>query len=659
MPETHKEILERFNDDYEADRNNREDGTEDLNFIGGDQWDDSVRIQRQAAGRPIITINNTGQFIRQVSGDLRQSMPALELLPADDDTDPMLADIYSGLVRQNEYQNQATGAYVWAAEQAIGCGIGHWQYGTKYADDDTFNQEITIDRIMDPFAVVWDGSATKLNRSDAQCCFVTEWLSKEKYKKEFKTNATPQDFPVENAWRMSTLNWQREDRVRIASYWYKVPKLKKIGLLKTGEVIELDKIPRHLMQFLQIVRERTVQGYDIKHQKVSGDAILSEEEWAGRYIPIIPVIGNELAIENRIMRYGVVRWMKDPARLYNYFRSAAAEVIATQPKAPYLVPFESIQGLEAWWNRANVDNLPYLPYKLDEKFPNARPTREAPPQASAAMYQEAQIAEADKHSTTGIYPSSLGQKSNETSGRAIEARQREGDTGTFVYFDNFHHSMQWGGTVHIDLISRLYDGERIVRILGKDESEQMVPINKVVNNGGQPYIINDISQAKFDIRVKTGPSFASAREAARANLSDLVKANPAIMDRIGDLYFDVQDFQGAKKLAARWKKGMDPKLLGDDPEAQQAPPPDPVIEAIKQIQVKQLAANVDKTQSEATKNKAQTAEIIATVHGKAIDNHKQIDANAFDHVRHIDSITPQSDGLPTQLPMPQAQPVAP
>jgi Phage P22-like portal protein len=654
MTETHKEILKRFDNDYAADRANREDGIEDLNFVGGSQWDDHVRIQREDAGRPVITINDTGQFIRQISGDLRQAMPSIEPVPVDDNQDPVMADIFAGIIRQDEYQNSATSAYVWAAEQAIACGIGHWQYGTKYSDDDTFNQDITIARIMDPFAVTWDSSSSKLNRSDAKCCFVTEWISKEQYKRDFKTDSTPTDFSVPVTWTNSLLNWQREDRVRIASYWYKVPRKKRIGLLASGEVIDLERIPRDLVQFLDVKRERTVETFDIKHQKLSGDAILSEESWVGRHIPIVPVIGNEVCIEGRVMRYGVVRWMKDPARLYNYFRSAAAEVIAKQPKSPYLVPFHSIAGLERFWDKANGD-LPYLPYIVDEKMPNAGPTRLPPPQPSTAMYQETSIATEDKHAATGIYPSSLGQRSNETSGRAIEARQQAGNTGTFVYFDNFHQAMQWGGTIHIDLISKLYDGERVVRILGRDASEQTVTINKTVGNLGDPFIINDISQGKFDIRVKTAPSFVSAREQAKEALTQLVASQPELMAVIGDLYFESMDFPGAKKIAARLKKTMDPKLLGDDPDAAQPEPQDPVIEALKRLQVAQIQKNVEKTAAEVGKTKAQTVEIIANVHGKAIDHHTKIDDSAFSHVKHLDSITPQADGLPTQLPVPQEE----
>jgi Phage P22-like portal protein len=326
----HKEKLERFETYWEADRNNREDALEDLDFAAGDQWPETVRQQRETAGRPVVTINNTGQFIRQISGELRQSEPAIEPIPVDDNTDPMLADIYSGLIRQVEYQNSAQSIYTYAAEQAITCGIGHWQLGTKYSDDDTFNQDITIKRILDPLAVVWDSNAVELNRDDAMECFVTEWVSKDAYKRQFKTKTTPTDFPIANTYSYSNLNWNREDRVRIASRWFKVPVKKKIALLKSGEVIDLSRVPRDMMQFLDIARERDVESFDIKHERLSGDDVLDAEDWAGKNIPVVPVIGNEICVNGRIIRFGLVRWLKDPARLYNYFRSAAAEVIATQ-----------------------------------------------------------------------------------------------------------------------------------------------------------------------------------------------------------------------------------------------------------------------------------------------------------------------------------------
>lgn len=642
---THKEMLDQFEVDWQADRHNREDGMEDLEFAAGNQWPDEVRKARQAAGRPLYTINKTGQFIRQVSGELRQSNPAVEFVPVDDKTDPFLADIYQGIWRGIEYRSAASAAYAWGAEQAITCGIGHWRLETCFKEDDSFDQDIKVKRIMDPFSVSWDMGATEIDRRDAMHCYVSEWITKEQYQRDFKTKTTPNDFPEALTYSQNNMFWSSEDRVRIASRWFKVPVKRKIGLLDTGETVDLTKLGR-VAQFLNVVREREVMGYKIKHQKLSGDAILSEEDWAGNGIPIIPIVGNELCLNGRVMRFGVVRWMKDPARLYNYFRSASAELIGTQPKAPYIGTLKMFEGLEDWWNKANTDNLPYLPYNPDEGAPGAAPQRIAPPQPSAAMYQETSIADADMNATTGIYPASLGQRSNETSGKAIEARQREGDTGTFVYFDNFNHSIQRTGELGQDLIAKTFDGERTERILGKDETEMMVTINKTMMTPDGPVIVNDISQAKFDIRVKTGPSFASGREQAKQALTELVTQNPALMPVIGDLYFEAMDFPSAKKIAERFKKTMQPGLVSEEEGGTPQPQADPIMEMAQRVALLEKQATIENKQATTGKVRAETAKIMSETHGKAIDNESRLHSHARDQYSFEN---PPQEGAQDQL----------
>ncbi len=629
MTDSHKEILEQFEHDWQADKHNRDDGLEDLEFAAGNQWLESVRTQREQAGRPVITINKTGQFIRQVSGDLRQSNPSITFVPVDGKTDPHIADIYQGIMRQIEYRSAASSAYAWAAEQAITCGIGHWQLKTRFADDDTFDQEIIIERKMDPFSVVWDAGATEIDRRDAMHCFVTEWLTKDKYKKEFKTNTEGDNFKVPSSHSNNTLYWNTEERVRIASRWFKVPVKRKLGLLDTGQTIDLTKMGTNA-RFLNVVREREIKAFKVMHQKVSGSDILSEEEWAGSNIPVIPVIGNEICIDGRVIRFGVVRWMKDPARLYNYFRSASAELTGLQPKSPYIGTLKMFEGLESWWNRANTDNLPYLPYHVDTDAPGASPQRIAPPQPSAAFYQETQIADVDMNATTGIYPAALGQRSNETSGKAIDARKTESDTGTYVYFDNFNHAIRWTGEQCAELIAKIYDGERQVRILGPDETEQDAVINKTIMTPMGSMIINDISQAKFDVRVKTGPSFASAREQAKQMLTELMGRNPELMKVAGDLYFEAMDFEGAKKLAERMKKVMPPGLVSPEDGGAQPPPADPMADVAQRVMLAEKQALIENKHAATTKTKAETAKILSETHGKAIDNEARLHGHTRD-----------------------------
>lgn len=593
--DTHRDVIQRFESYWDDDKDNRDDALEDLKFQAGDQWPDKVRKQRESDGRPVLMVNRIGQFIKRVSGTLRKTHPAIEPIPVDDQSDPILADIYAGLIRQIEYQSGASAAYAWGGQCAIACGIGHWRIDTKYTDG-SFDQEICIKRIVDPLAVIWDG-ASEIDRSDAMECFVTEWVTEQEFKRRFpKANVKhPSDFPVSGEGDFS-LYWRSDSRIRIASQWFKSPVKRTIGMTAGGQVFDITKMSNIGIQTLGITREREIEDFEIKHRAISGDDFLTDmEDWAGRHIPIVPVIGEEIAFDGRTVRHGVVRWAKDPQRLYNYWRSAAAEAIALAPKAPFLVPYKSIEGLEKFWNKANTANLPYLPYNPLDGFPQHVPQRAQGAQPPSAMWQEAAVASDDMKATTGIYDAALGNRSNETSGVAIEQRQEETDTGTFVYFDNFNQAIRRTGQILVDLIPKIYDGERVARIIGKSGEEEFVPINKVVMDLDGPVLVNDITTAKFDVRIKTGANYANAKEEARAELGALLQAAPQLMGVIGDLYVETLDFEGAKKIAERLKKTIPPQISG---EPQQ---PDPMAQAAQRLEMAGAEAKVAETQAKAQK----------------------------------------------------------
>lgn len=609
----HNEIIEQVEQDWRADRDNRDDALSDLKFAGGDQWNAAVKSQREAEGRPVVTINRMGQFIRQVSGNLRQSYPAITPVPVDGGTDKVLSDIYGGLVRQIEYRSAASAAYAWGAECSIACGIGHWRIETGYSDDDGFDQDIMIKRIMDPLSVIWDAGATEIDRSDAWRCTVTELIPLDEYKRRFPKagRTTPTDFPTQPT-TQSTLYWTQNDKVRIASYWYRVPVKKLLGITERGQVFDLTKMPKVAVQSLGITRTREAESYKIKHVVMDGNDFLTEDEdWAGCYIPVVPCIGSEIAYDGTVIRHGIVRWAKDPQRLYNFWRSAAAELMGMQPKAPWLLTAEMIEGHEATWQAANRVNLPYLLYNKDPEAPGLTPKREAPPAPAVAFAHEAEISEGEMKATTGVYDAALGNRSNETSGVAIEARQQQTDNGSFVYFDNFNHAIRRTGQILVDLIPKIYDGERVVRILGTDDQEAFVPINQTIKTIDGPVMVNDISAGKFDVRIKTGPSYVNARQQAKDELGKILQADPQLMQVFGDLYFESQDFAGADKLAERMKKVIPPNLTQEGPPQPQGP--DPAQQAAMQVQMAEMQAKIKKLEAEAA-DKEQSAI------GKQLDN---------------------------------------
>jgi len=598
-----REMRERWDRALDHDRDNRKEALVDLKFVAGEQWPDSVRQERESEGRPVLTINRMPQFVRQVTGDMRQNRPSIKVRPVDDRGDPAIAKIFTGLIRSIEQQSDAQESYIGGAETSARCGMGHWRILTQYAGDDVFDQDIVIQPIVNPFAVVWDPQSIRVTREDAGWCFVIDRIPLVEFQKrwpEARTTGWDGEDGTEGD------NWFSGDDIRIAEYWCKKPYNRTLALLRNGEVVDLSGGENDgLGQPYDIVETREVESFKVVRHMVSGcEELEPEVEWIGRWIPIVPVIGEQVHIGERIVRHGVVRFARDPQQLYNYWRTTAAETIALAPKAPWLVTKEQIKGQEALWQEANVRNLPYLVYNPDPKAPGVAPSRVAPAPIPAALLTEANVANDDMKATTGIYDAALGAKSNETSGRAIMARQQESDVGALIYSDNLARSIRHTGVILVDLIPKVYDTARIVRMLGEDDTEEFVAINAMQPDGS---VLNDVRVGKYDVAVMVGPSYATKRLEASDSLMAFVQAVPAAGAVIADLIAKNQDWPGSEQIAERLKRILPPGVDPDAPPQQ----PDP-----------RVAADAARAQADVEKTRVETQ-------GKQLDNaQKQLELAA-------------------------------
>lgn len=603
---THDDILRearaRFERAHGAEREARAEALEDLKFRAGEQWPDQVLQERRAAGRPVLTLNRMPQFVRQVTGEIRQNSPAIVVRPVDGGTDPALAATMTGLIRHIEQASDAQVAYVTAAESAAVCGVGHFRIVTEYAGDDAFEQDIRIRRIANPFAVWWDPDAQEMTREDARWCFVTERLPLADFKARWPAARTAGfDGPGEGGGEEA--RWWDGDCVRVAEYWVKRPVVRRLALLAGGATVDATGLDEAALAALAPVRTRRAEGHKVERWLLNGVEILEGPvEWAGRHIPIVPVIGEEVHVGDRTVRHGIVRYAKDPQRLYNYWRSTAAETIALAPKAPWLVTPRQIEGQKAAWEGANRGNPAYLPFNPDPAAPP--PQRIAPAWPPAAMFQEAGIAAEDMKAVTGIHDASLGAPGNEISGRAILARQREGDTGTYAYIDNLARAIRQAGRILIDLIPRIYDTERGIRILGEDGTQRFAAINTVVPGPAGPTILNDLSAGKYDVTVETGPGFSTRRVEAAETMMAFVQAVPQAGALIADLIARNMDWPGAEAIAERLRRALPPGIAGDAPAA--PPMPDPLL----RLATAQAASEIARTE--------------AATEGKRLDNARKL-----------------------------------
>ncbi len=303
----------------------------------------------------------------------------------------------------------------------------------------------------------------------------------------------------------------------------------------------------------QIIATRKVKSHIIERYLLSGDEILEgPTPWAGRYIPIFPVVGSEVALETKTIRHGLIRFGRDPQQLYNFWRSAAAESIAMAPRAPFLVTPSMIAKFKGQWDTQNSVRRPYLLYEPDPDAPGGRPMREPPPAVPQALVQESAITADEMKATTGIYDAALGARSNEISGVAIRARENQGGNATLHYQDNLLATLHHLGTALVDLVPKIYDSERTVRILQNDDTHAAVPINvPVMGVDGKPMLLNDLNQGTYDVRVKIGPAYSTRRAETATSLLQFAAAVPQAANVAADIIARNMDFPGADDIADR------------------------------------------------------------------------------------------------------------
>ena len=613
----------RFEIGETYEQENREEGRVDLEFLCGDQWTQEAIENRK--GRPMLTINRMPQFVRQVVGDIKQSRPSIKVHPVDSDADPKIAELYQGLIRNIEVLSDAKEAYFNASENQVAAGEGYWRVITDYATDDAFDQDVLIEKIPSPFAVTMDPMSNKMTGEDAKWAFVTERMSKEEFKQAYP-KASDTNFDAGK--NVSSMHrWLDGDSIRIAEYWYSEDETQLLAQLEDGSVIDITDIEQP--PEIGIVKTRKAVKRCWYRAVINGAEVLEKpQKWPGAFLPIVRVVGEQVNLGEKVIRHGVIRHARDAQRMYNYWRSAQTEMVALQPKAPYILDPKGIVGYEEYWNQANSANIPWLPFDFTAAG-GSKPFRESPPVGSSGMGQEIALAAEDMKATTGIYDASLGNRSNETSGKAILARQKESDVGTYTYFDNLTRAIQYTGRILIDLIPHVYDNERVVRVLGEDESEEMVRINTVLPTGE---VVNDLTVGKYDVTVAMGPAYSTKRQEAADGMLMAIQGNPQLWGIIGDLLAKNLDWPGAEEMAERMQKMLPPELKPkpdeNDPDAMQqmqaaaqAQQQQSQLQKMQiRMQMAEMKAKIDKLNAEVAEKAANTMETAVDTEGQKIEN---------------------------------------
>ncbi|SAJ96560.1 hypothetical protein UA18_03450 [Burkholderia multivorans] len=665
MAEKHKTIIKRAHDRFAAavawESEARSLFKDDMRFLyadpdNQDQWNAAVRAQRQLAGQPMVTINKTHTHWLHVVNEGKANKPSIQISATGDEATYESAQVFEQIIRRIEYISDAQSAYSKAMECQVGGGIGYWRIVTDYTDDDSFDQEIFIRPVNDPLSVYMDPHIKRRDGSDARFAFIFDDMPRDVAEKKYGKLAG------KTVMGEGELSWTRKDSIRVAEYYEREESKEWLYAIESDDggimlVRESDLPAENRDLFDKAMDEgraqrRRVPKFGVQWYLIVGDEIKDQSTWAGKYIPIIRVVGEEVVIENRLDRKGLVRYLKDAQRAFNYNASAALEFGALQSKSPYTAPVEAIEGLENYWATANTQNHAYLPYNHADEHGNPIPSpqRQQPPSSAPVFMEGMQAAEHELMMASGQYEATFSEQGNEVSGIAIEQRQKQGNRVTFHFQDAMADAIRFTGVQLLDLIPKIYDTRRVLRIRAEDGKEHQIqidpeskkPLAQQENAGeAQAASIFNPAVGKYDVIAKCGPNFDTRREKAFDAMTQLLAARPELSNVIGDLYMGTADFPSADKLQERvrnWIKATNPAVLGEV---------DPRVQSLTQ-QIHQAAAIIQSLQQQ--------------LHDRTIQlqlEEKRVDMDALNHLALrmendnkaiLDAFKAETDRLKTLAP---------
>lgn len=620
----HKECLEEFREIAEAESKNRERWLEDLKFgFSDDQWDERLRRARQNnphGARPCLTVNKIPAHARQILNDMRQARASIRVLPVDDQADVETAEIIQGIIRHIEHVSNADQAYTIAAEYQVMMGVGYFRVNTEYTDPIYNEQEIRIQAIRNPFSVYMDPWCVDITGGDAKRCYVATQFPKKEFERRWP-KAKMAD--VEKMGPSSASDWFTSNGIRVAEYFY-IEEYEEEYVLVNGVAVPADKYDPSLGPSQ---REAKVTKQKVKWALMTGAEILEESDKPGEFIPIVRVVGEDYDIDGERFVHGIVRRARDAQQMYNFTVSAIAERNALEPKAPWLIADEAVEGHEDEFGAANRENLPFLRYNAFDESGNPipPPQRQFPVGANSALINQMASSDADIQATIGQFAASLGEVSNEKSGAAIRQRQQVGDIATFHYPDNMSRAIRQAGKVIISQIPEVYDTPRVARILGEDgESDQAnldPSIKGAMEDRGEIGKIYNLGVGKYDVAVTTGPSYATKRQEGAERMQQYLQGNPALWGVIGDLAVKMDDGPYSEEMAKRIRATIPPEIRQDE-EEQQLPP-----EAMQAIQQREQALQEQGAQLEQMGQENQ--QMKQAIDGKLLEQQMKAEELAF------------------------------
>ena len=600
MPRKNPKKAQEINEKIAAWENywhDNKNGYNEFNqFVNGNQWlDQEARVFETYKKIP-LTMNKIAPIINHLLGEQRQNTPDIDCIPGDD-VPAETADVREALINDITFESSAKIVYQTAFQCAITGGYGAWYLDTEYESDTGFNQVIRIREAKIPTRFYWDMSAISPCKTDGMFAGYKARMSRKKFAAIHGKNIE-QDIPPSNIEEGSVFN--DDESVTLVNYYERKYNTTTLYLLSNGR--ELDSEQYKLLgreeldgkeylvdgeELVTIENQRRAPRYKVMRYLYAGDYELEKEEFPSQQLPIIFVDQNSFYNkEGTQCCRPFIKDTKDAQRYVNYIATQSAYLLKIGRYDQFLVSKENVRSNDTqqiWRDPVNIQGG----LVFDESKSGFVPTQLRPPELSQSLIQQYERALMDIESCTGMYKTQMGERGNEISGAAIDARTKRGSYASYTPFDSLNRAIACSASIIDEMVPKVYDTERTMMLNMKDQGMTPVTLNKQMDEyGGQ--VQNDMTKGRYTIRLVPGPSWEGQKQEALESMQMILQANPQLFNMIADLYVENLPLTNSIELRNRLRTIVPPEIIQAGKTGQPIPPKPPQQDPMLQVKMQEL-----------------------------------------------------------------------
>lgn len=561
MSDDLEDAQELYAEALDALRDQRRQIAEDLAFSDPSdpqQWDETVKQLREndpGGKRPCLVMDQTGQYVANVAGQVEQKPPSIHAIPVGGGADKQAAEQIDGRFRHIEHASRAMQHYARGLTSAARAGVGYLVIRPEIVDRARNLQEPRISSEPDPLKVVLDPWSIETDGADAQYGYILTSVSQREFSRRWPKKKM-QDFGDTEA----RVRADERKAILLAEQWFREERSANmiLHLDEDGEEAHSEEDDYHAANKTAGVKLPVIGTYSakksvIRWRRMSGLDILEESEYPADAIGIVPIYGYVGFSDGRMRYCGIPRRARSAQQAYNYHISEELAYIGTAPKSPWLASKRALRGVEAIWDLASVQSRAYLPYNdIDDMGAIAQPGRMNTATNLTNHTEGAERALHDIQASIGMYQANLGAPSNESSGVAIESRKQQGEASTAHFPSHLAASLGQVGKIVMQMDARLSDTARTQPILGIDGTPGSVKVDpgqkEAFQRGPDGVSINP-SVGTYGVRIVVGASYSTQRAQTNAAFGEIMRGNPDLAPTVAPFWAQTLDFPGSDKFA--------------------------------------------------------------------------------------------------------------